>query len=105
MTELDCQKCGACCVAEWQIPVEHGDDVPKRYTRSTRNVIGFASWEAEDGIRRMHKIGDRCAALKGKVGNCSCKIYARRPQACIDFEPGNSRCLDLREGLENGQTS
>ena len=93
---FDCQKCGACCGHEWDILVENGEDVPRRYLRSVRGVVGYASYEAEY-IKRMDKPSDICAALKGSVGGaCECKIYDRRPQVCREFAPGTSDCLSAR---------
>lgn len=93
---LDCQTCGACCGHDWEITVENGENVPTGYLRSVRNVIGFASFEA-DYIKRMNKPDGVCAALKGKIGaDCSCKIYDRRPNMCREFAPGTPECLAAR---------
>ena len=61
-------------------------------------MIGFASYEADDGVRCM-KAGDdgRCGALKGQPGIAvSCGIYDRRPAVCADFQPGSDFCRDAR---------
>lgn len=93
---IDCQKCGACCGYDWEIVVESDESVPKKYLRSVRNVIGFASFEA-DYLKRMKKADGVCAALKGKIGEeCTCKIYDRRPSVCREFIPGTPDCLSAR---------
>jgi hypothetical protein len=72
---MNCQTCGACCAAGLLIAVDPSDTTPRRWTRSVRGVIGFESWEADQGIRQMARIGDRCAALAGQVGqSCACPM-------------------------------
>jgi hypothetical protein len=102
--EMNCQTCGACCATGLLIEVDPSDTTPRRWTRSVRGVIGFASWEADQGIRQMARIGDRCAALAGQVGqSCACRVYPRRPAGCAEFRPGGPDCLDARRklGLED----
>ncbi len=95
---FDCTACGACCQTKlWAVRVEPDDCTPRHLTRSVRHRMGFASWEAEDGMRCMHSVGDRCAALRGEIGvSVRCAYYARRPSACSDFQPGSADCLTAR---------
>ncbi len=96
---FDCQACGACCVAAGPVAVYPADDrVPRHRTRSVRRMMGFASFEADDGVRCMKADDDgRCGALKGQPGIAvSCGIYDRRPAVCADFQPGSDFCRDAR---------
>lgn len=91
----DCTSCGLCCAIGMAIPVHKGEDVPKRYLRSVRNSMGFARWEAETHWQ-MHVKDGCCQALKqGPNGTCMCKIYARRPTVCREFERGSEDCLGI----------
>lgn len=98
---FDCTACGACCQTMlWAVRVEPDDRTPRHLTRSVRRRMGFASWEADDGVRCMHSVGDRCAALRGEVGlGVRCACYDRRPLACSDFAPGSMECLQARRSL------
>ena len=98
MTELpDCQACGRCC-GVFEIEVLPDDAVPVRFTRSVRRAMGWASWEADLGIRRMAVDEGRCRCLKGVFDErVSCTIYDKRPVACRDFKRGSSDCHDARE--------
>jgi hypothetical protein len=41
--------------------------------------------------------GDRCAALRGKVGEAtSCAIYEMRPDVCRTCMPGDPECAIAR---------
>lgn len=96
---FDCQACGACCVAAGPVAVYPADErVPRHRTRSVRRMIGFASYEADDGVRCMKSDDDgRCGALKGQPGIAvTCGIYDRRPAVCADFQPGSAFCRDAR---------
>lgn len=98
----DCRACGACCVEAGAVPVQPDErTVPRYLTQSVRGRMGFASFEAEDGIRQMDKhVGGRCKALRGVVGaECRCAIYDRRPAVCRQFEPGSEGCLAARERM------
>lgn len=98
---FDCLACGACCQTKlWAVRVEPNDRTPRYLTRSVRRRMGFASWEADDGVRCMHSVEDRCAALRGEIGvavRCAC--YDQRPSACSDFEPGSTDCLQARRSI------
>lgn len=93
---LNCQKCGACCGHDWEIPVENDENVPRKYLRSVRGKMGFASYEA-DFRKRMNRPNGQCAALKGEIGDaCACKIYDRRPAVCREFASGTPECFSAR---------
>lgn len=95
---FDCRSCGACCIAAGPVAVSPSDvQVPRHRTRSVRRMVGFASFEADDGVRCMKADDGRCAALKGQPGtNVSCAIYDCRPTVCADFQPGSQYCRDAR---------
>ena len=102
MNELpDCQSCGACCVEAGAVPVAPEDTTPRGLTHSVRRRMGFASFEADDGVRCMkQEIGGRCVALRGEVGTAvHCSTYARRPQVCRTFQPGSEGCAAARERM------
>jgi Fe-S-cluster containining protein len=41
---------------------------------------------------------DRCAALKGRIGEMtSCAIYAVRPEVCRTCMPGDAECAMARK--------
>jgi uncharacterized protein len=104
--DLDCQSCGACCVInEGGVTVEKYDTTPKYLTRSVRNVMGWASWEADVGVRRMASKDGACIALQRDGSKCSCSIYDRRPKACRLFERGSQECLDARGLLQSTSTA
>ncbi|MFC6047319.1 YkgJ family cysteine cluster protein [Methylobacterium hispanicum] len=95
---FDCQACGACCVAAGPVAVQtHDVQVPRWRTRSVRRVVGFASFEADLGVRCMKADDGRCGALVGQPGSrVACGIYDRRPSVCAEFEPGSGYCLEAR---------
>lgn len=80
-----CQSCGACCsfAADWP-----------RFTLEDDAAIGRipAALVAANGAG-MRCDGDRCAALRGKVGQATaCTIYDARPDVCRACEPGDEAC-------------
>ena len=95
---FDCQSCGACCIAAGPVAVAPSDvQVPRHRTRSVRRMVGFASFEADDGVRCMKADDGRCGALKGQPGtNVSCAIYDRRPTVCATFQPSSQYCREAR---------
>jgi Fe-S-cluster containining protein len=104
MSEFDCQACGACCKFGGDVTVEEGEaQVPRHLTRSVRRLMGYASWEADCGTRRMARKNDCCIAFRGQVGGaCRCSIYDRRPEVCRTFTPGSPDCLAARLAGETG---
>jgi Fe-S-cluster containining protein len=109
---LDCQACGACCRAAYDlVQVSARDPVRKKHPELI--VVRGPYLE----VRRE---GDRCAALRGGewvsklsregVGEnanrtpsdsgttvpYSCAIYEDRPKSCRDFENGGEHCLTAR---------
>lgn len=96
--DFDCLACGACCTHAGEVVVIPEDDTPKRLTTSVRNRIGFASYEADEGVRRMARTEtDTCVALEQSSCGFRCRIYERRPAACRAFGVGSQGCIDARE--------
>ena len=86
------------CVAAGPVAVQpHDTQVPRWRTRSVRRRIGFASFEADLGVRCMKSDDGRCGALLGEPGSrVACGIYDRRPSVCAEFQPGGEYCLEAR---------
>ena len=97
---LDCQACGACCVTAGEVCVQPSDATPRHLTRSVRGAMGFASWEADEGLRRMARAeNDACVSLRKSGDTWRCSIYDRRPAVCREFLPGAADCLAARAAL------
>jgi hypothetical protein len=107
--ELDCQRCGACCVnlpanraegfVDW-VEVATGDALLARADLVRKHVIRDA-----DGIPHLRIAPDdgRCLALRGALGrDVSCGIYHHRPTPCRRVQPGDALCLRYR--LAHGLT-
>jgi len=45
---------------------------------------------------KRHAETDRCVALQGALGQCTCGIYTRRPGLCRDFAAGSEDCQASR---------
>jgi len=84
-----CQACGACCAysANWPRFSTEDDEALDRIPAELVNARGSG----------MRCDGDRCAALKGKVGEAtSCSVYAVRPEVCHTCMPGDAECTMAR---------
>lgn len=97
--DLDCRRCGACCV---NLPSNRAE--------------GFTSWveiEPDDailvarprlvvhdagGVPHLRLAGDgRCIALHGTLGrNVRCAVYDERPSPCRRVQPGDALCTRYR---------
>jgi uncharacterized protein len=97
---FDCRTCGACCTnpdenrregsREW-VEVAPDDAILRR--RAAARLVVYN----EAGLPHLRLDGDRCAALRGKLGQrVSCAVYEHRPRACRRVEPGTPRCLQYR---------
>jgi Fe-S-cluster containining protein len=97
VTDLDCTACGACCVTAGDVAVYPADTTPAYLTRSVRNLVGYAPWDADDFRIMKRRPDGGCTALTGEVGTaCRCRIYERRPEICREFQPGSFGCLVAR---------
>ena len=84
-----CQACGACCAysANWPRFSTEDDAALDLIPAELVNARGSG----------MRCDGDRCAALKGKVGEAtSCSIYDVRPEVCHTCMPGDAECTMAR---------
>ncbi|GLR87222.1 YkgJ family cysteine cluster protein [Bradyrhizobium iriomotense] len=84
-----CQACGACCAysVNWpRFSIESDEElalIPQAFVN-----------ERQSGMRCD---GDRCSALKGKIGDATaCGIYAVRPEVCRTCMPGDAECAMAR---------
>jgi uncharacterized protein len=87
--ESVCQGCGACCAtsADWPRFSTEDDAALDRIPAEFVNARGSG----------MRCDGDRCAALRGKVGEAtSCAIYEIRPEVCRTCMPGDAECAIAR---------
>jgi Fe-S-cluster containining protein len=100
--ELDCRRCGACCVnlpvnrdegfIYW-VEVADDDALLERADLVAKHVIRDA-----DGIAHLRMAPDgRCLALRGALGaDVRCGIYHQRPTPCRRVQPGDALCLRYR---------
>ena len=89
IADSPCQACGACCAysANWPRFSTEDDAALDRIPPDLVNARGSG----------MRCDGDRCTALKGKVGeSCSCTIYEVRPEVCRTCMPGDAECAMAR---------
>jgi Fe-S-cluster containining protein len=87
--ENPCQACGACCAysANWPRFSTEDDEALARIPQELVNARGSG----------MRCVTDRCAALKGKVGEATaCSIYEVRPEVCRTCMPGDAECTMAR---------
>ena len=85
-----CQACGACCgySANWPRFSTEDDAALDRIPSELVNARGSG----------MRCDGDRCTALKGKIGeSTACSIYAVRPEVCRTCMPGDAECAMARK--------
>jgi Fe-S-cluster containining protein len=100
-SELDCQRCGACCVNPpsnreegfiYWVEVGDGDEILER-PELRKHVVRDA-----EGVPHLRILDDgRCHALRGALGrDVSCTIYHHRPTPCRTVQPGDALCLRYR---------
>jgi Fe-S-cluster containining protein len=84
-----CQACGACCAysAEW----------PRFSLETDAALAAIPHAYVDDARGRMRCVGDRCAALEGRIGVATaCAVYAVRPDVCRACLPGDDACRIAR---------
>jgi uncharacterized protein len=88
--ENPCQACGACCAYSQNWP---------RFTTEDDAAIDLIPLDlVNERLSGMRCEGERCTALKGKVGVVtSCGIYAIRPEVCRTCMPGDIECQMARK--------
>ena len=84
-----CQACGACCSYSAKWP---------RFSTEEEAALDLIPKElVNERSSGMRCDGDRCAALRGKIGVAtSCAIYAIRPEVCRTCMPGDTECAMAR---------
>lgn len=102
-SRIDCTSCGACC-CNTPSNIERGYvayveiDDPRSRLLTDRSLKRKLVASDEHGIPHMRMLGERCAALSGRVGDrVRCLVYAHRPRACRRVQPGDADCLRARE--------
>lgn len=103
---LDCQKCGACCLAvAWggktqpfaEVDLDEVKALEKALPGATVDVCRSGWAFEEPAVAMQVKPNGRCVALQGNVGrSVSCSVYGVRPAGCREFEPGSEKCLEIR---------
>lgn len=93
---VHCDPCGACCREAFDsVPVGPDD----AHTASAHPEL----IREQDGWRDLQRVptacGTKCVALRGDGVNAPfrCAIYADRPSACSDLEPGSWNCWFARK--------
>jgi Fe-S-cluster containining protein len=85
-----CQSCGACCA--------YSADWPRFWTDSDEAIARIPADFVADDQNGMACDGDRCRALRGRVGGATrCAIYELRPEVCRACEPVDHACSMARE--------
>jgi len=109
--DLDCRRCGACCISDWDEPsyvAMHPNEVDRLSEWKQKHWVHY---EQHDDARTFPALRTKenkqghivCIAFRGSVGKqCSCSIYEDRPRACRRFKAGGMSCREAREaaGLE-----
>ncbi len=91
---LDCETCGACCVAN---AVVLDDEDLARFRAGGREDL-VARTRKRGGVRMLPLLRTKpkpCVHLN----NLRCTIYEVRPNMCRDFPAGTEQCLTSREDL------
>jgi hypothetical protein len=97
----DCRTCGACCCNPDENRREGFMDYievgpREKLWRRPALVHRFVVLNAE-GVGHLRLEGQRCAALRGRVGRrVTCILYEDRPAGCRRIQPGDERCLQHR---------
>lgn len=92
-----CISCGACC-ATFRVSFY--------WAESNAHPSGTVPAELTTPVSPYHVAmkgteskPPRCVALEGTIGECvSCSIYELRSTTCREFEAGDERCQQAREG-------
>ena len=104
MADLNCQKCGACCLDQLVVLMPD-DNVPFHMVMDKSRASVKHNDGLPDGMTPldyciglvMRKQFNRCVALEGKPGvEISCKIYENRPVVCRVMKKGTQACLEMR---------
>lgn len=88
-TANPCTTCGACCAYSSNWP---------RFTIEDDAALDLIPLSyVNDRLSGMRCEGDRCSALKGRIGGTTaCGIYEVRPEVCRVCLPGDDECTMAR---------
>lgn len=93
---LDCQTCGVCCRGRPGTVLVEPRDLA-RWKRHGRDDLAQALAPGHFSCPALPTDSDgRCRYQGTEANRHDCSIYALRPQACRDFEPGGPQCLAAR---------
>lgn len=88
-TPNPCTTCGACCA--------YSNNWPRFTTEDDAALDLIPLSYVNDRLSGMRCDGDRCSALKGRVGSTTaCGIYEVRPEVCRVCLPGDDECTMAR---------
>ncbi len=100
--ELDCQRCGACCVNSDENRSEGFRDYVRveRMDALARQPDLLRRFTVRNRRGELHMKLDpegRCVALEGRLGKrVGCSLYAVRPEVCQRVQAGSEECLRAR---------
>ncbi len=87
MTSLDCRACGACCREGYHVAPVEADEALRAARPDLLDRDGDDAW--------LPRPDGRCVALS-PTPPWTCAVYALRPRACSELEPGAEACLVAR---------
>lgn len=95
--QFDCDSCGACCQGVLIIEISQLDVVREpRLLEHAELMDGNGAIEYESPWQKEYMLA--CAKPCGLLGQDKrCGIYPTRPNVCVSFEAGGSRCQDARQ--------
>lgn len=108
MSDYDCTKCGACCVAQTPrdyVPVTRLDRrrMPTKYQKKLVDASTIDDPEREPDhlyalpLKRFDTHFLACTALKGRLfKEARCEMYEQRPAFCRVLVPGSEDCQARR---------
>jgi Fe-S-cluster containining protein len=107
--EMDCRRCGACCVSGLQdfpfvdINEEDVKKLSKEYQKKVEGVVRYFGLLYPVMPTKRGKDGrTRCIALRGTVmRQVCCMIYGRRPKVCKMFKPGSRDCRVTYKNMQD----
>lgn len=88
LAAASCRGCGACCREGYdRVELRRGEAVRKRHP---------ALITVDGKVAYIGRPDGKCRALSEADGCYTCEIYADRPKACAELEPGGDACLSAR---------
>lgn len=88
---LDCCACGACCrEAYGSVTIGRREPIVRAHSELVVDRGDYLE------LARVGPDGERCAALEGRLGAYTCRVYELRPAPCRDLENAGEHCLTAR---------